>query len=400
MNEKIKKATQFYLINLPVSIYVAGCILDTSFGLKKYLNFFGEDILSKETGLFIMYGIIWLVVISMVLLGIWRGTGNVLGLQKMDILETAIGKKRMTVIKIIFSAKILIYTIAYIYAWKCTLILGIGEIIISLIYILFLTFNIISTEKVAEILYDNTEKSIQECYTIENSDSNFWIIIKAAKRLNYQDMEECDELIKNMSGIVNVIKVGENVIKRNEAAVIISLMKKAVLLTKVIYFATDDRKRMQYIIRQCYDQIRDADETEIKKFLLVRSLLCDSSYAFTPRDIIGILKSLSKHYEECLRYLIIYIKCFSDCVGDHPWHIAYMKALVAEYKTVCANDKITDWKNCLNILYIEMIYSELETSQTIDIDNHNVLMVRLHEIVHSLLGGRKWTEKESEATRV
>lgn len=399
MNEKIRKATQCYLINLPVSIYAAGCIVDTSPWLKKYINFFIDNIESKETGLFIMFGIIWFVVIGIVLFEIWQGPGIILGFRKKAVLDMVLGSERMTAIEIIFSVKFLIYIIAYICRWECTLILGIWEIMISLIYILFRIPKIINAEKVAEILYDNTEKSIQASYTIEKDNGDSWIIIRAAKRLNYQDIEECDELIRNMSGIVNVIKVGENKIKSDEATLIIGLMKKTVLLTKVIYFATDDRKRMQYIISKCYDQIRDADEAEVKKFLLLRSLLCDSSYAFTPKDVIRMLKRLSKHYEQCLRYLIIYIKCFSDCVGEQPWHIAYMDALVAEYNSVCPNDKITDWENCLNILYIEMMYSELNKMYMLDIENDYVLNVRLHRI-HGLLGGRKWKEKESEVTRV
>lgn len=314
----------------------------------------------KGTGILVILGLIWLVTVGLLLHVAQWGDGKKVGLSIFDIAKLELNRTEIFGSVFIIVIKLFVYVWIYIDEKKWLLFFEVLEGILSLCLICVFIICITNKHETSRLIRKQMKRSFRKKITKKNEEKFCQSLLQMAKMMNYQDNEECDELIECIAQYIESIgDVGQYMnCKDYESQHKDELLVQIMTLGKVIsnlYTATKGEKLLEHIMQQCVEKLCEKNVNYFNIYLLIKELLVRNAYALEAKAIVRILTVMPQKSDDVRDCIICYLSYLEDKTTEKVWAKKMREEFIPE-------DNYRQ-KNFNRVFYIENMIYEYRTQK-------------------------------------
>lgn len=338
------------MVAFTILLYASGIILDACPAIRLWIknHIINICLADKMDAMLGFYGIIWTVTTGTVVFVIQHGYGNVLGLSMIEILGMAFFEPVLVYTGALILCRAEVFLGVYLLEMKCTMVFGIAEMTMCLLFIGKCFFSLPQVKTVKEMIISNDDK------ITDKQNEN---ILKVSKQMNYNDNEECEALIEILTLRTKQLQEVDWSLEakwnKENAAVLIKQENIVNRVVENMYKALgDSHERMMYLMKMGLNSL--SKESAYKKYAFVKSLLADSAFAIPPEEIIYMLQTIENGNRiQVLKKLIVYTGFLHIILDKNAWNKTVLTALYKEYAKYGETEETLKWEDSAEVFYME-----------------------------------------------
>ena len=369
---KYYKKKIFVMLTWFIALYAMGFFLDYVPPVRKWIFNIAPALFSKirfkigdgGVPLLTIYSLVWTVMIGVIVFIVQHDSEPVMGLKILDILNIIFSNIELKFIIMFLAGKLWIYGMAALYEKKYILFWGLIEIFVNLYLVIRLFVSLTVEKNVQELLEENTSRSVNntaeaEALGVSYNSRSDWMIKKAVQHINYNSEEECQALIKILVDLCRQMIMLKEENKGNTDALKDIEVQRSIVrqtnqfydLVSIVYYTVNNDKRMNYIICECIDGMRNTDQGI---YLLIRGMLSDPEFEFTTTEMENILKYLEQEEQRnVLMSLIVYTGMINKYSSAKGWSRVYLELFLKKFSETWDRNRM-NWDLVKDVFLEEM----------------------------------------------
>lgn len=282
------------------------------------------DFDKKGIGILIILCLIWVITVAFLFCIVQYNRGKTVGVDIIDLMTSELDKSLIWTGAFIIAIKPFIYAWSYINEKNWILFFLVIEGILSLSLICTFIMLITNKKEISRLVQKEIKHSSDKGVTKEGSKRFYPSLLQMAKMINYQDNEECDELIECITqfigsiGDIQIYVQDPEYEKQNRDKFLIQIVTLEKLMAN-LYMATKGGKLLQQIMQQCVRRLCENKVGYMKVYLLVRGLLVRNVYALEPKEIIKIIHVMPEDADLVIDCIVCYFQRLADKTTEKVW---------------------------------------------------------------------------------
>lgn len=312
------------------------------------------------------YGIVWTVTVGFMIFTVQNGYGHILGLKISDILHILLKSYQIIIVSVYLLLKFLLCILAYVFFLRFTFMWTMVECFICFAVTIWFFIKVADLEGTKSLLINDIHNNMK---ILEKNDKDKkkkeqpnWKIIKCTKNMSYNNSEETEALVELLTEFVKQMINLDHYPDKITVEILYNEMKVLKLIIGNIIFTNEGKLHIEYIIKQCIENLADelsGKQRSFRMFLLLESILNIIGEHSEEKLIGEILDMLDPQTaQELLRSLLFYVEFVKQRMGGGAWSDVYFLKLFSQKKKLGWEDagRLCGWR----VIYLEYEILRLE----------------------------------------